>query len=67
MGYVLPPFGLFSVPIATSLGRNARITPLLADDMPSKIVSKSSKANLKNPPYNFFSKSGRRRLVRSMA
>ncbi len=46
MDYVLQSFGLFSVPIATSLGRNARITPLLADDMPSKIVSKSSKANL---------------------
>ena len=46
MGYVLPSFGLFSVHIATSLGRNARITPSLADDMYSKIVSKSSKANL---------------------
>ena len=46
MGYVLPSFGLFSVPIATLLGRNARITPLLADDMYSKIASKYSKANL---------------------
>ncbi len=46
MGYVLPSFGLFSVHIATSLGRNARITPSIADDMYSKIVSKSSKANL---------------------
>ena len=46
MGYVLPSFGLFSVHIATSFGRNARIAPLLADDMYSKIVSKSSKANL---------------------
>ncbi len=46
MDYVLPSFELFSTHIATSLGRNARITPLLADDMHSKIVSKSSKANL---------------------
>ena len=46
MGYVFLSFGLFSVHIATSLSRNARITPLLADDMHSKIVSKSSKANL---------------------
>ncbi len=46
MGYVLPSFGLFSVHIATSLGRNARIAPLLADDIYSKIVSKSDKANL---------------------
>ncbi len=36
MGYVLPSFGLFSVHITTSIGRNARITPLLADDMHSK-------------------------------
>ena len=35
-----------SVHIATSLGRNARIAPLLADDMHSKIVTKSGKANL---------------------
>ncbi len=46
MGYVLPSFGLFSGHIATSLGHNARIAPLLTDDMYSKIVSKSSKANL---------------------
>ncbi len=46
MGYVLSSFGLFSVHIATSLGRNARITPSLADDMPLKMVSKSDKANL---------------------
>ena len=46
MGYVLPSFGLFSGHIATSLGHNARIAPLLADDMHSKIASKCSKANL---------------------
>ncbi len=46
MGYVLPSFELFSAYIATSIGRNARITSLLADDMHSKIVSKSSKDNL---------------------
>ncbi len=46
MGYALPSFELFSAHIATSIGRNARITPLLADDKHSKIVSKSSKANL---------------------
>ena len=46
MGYVLPSFGLFSIHIATSLGRNARITPLLADDMLSETASKSGKANL---------------------
>ena len=46
VGYVLPSFGFFSIHIATSFGRNARIAPLLADDMYSKIVSKSSKANL---------------------
>ncbi len=46
MGYVLPSFGLFPVHTATSLGRNARITPLLADDMLSETASKSGKANL---------------------
>ncbi len=46
MDYVLLSFGLFSVHIATSLGRNARIASLLADDIYSKIVSKYSKANL---------------------
>ena len=46
MGYVLPPFGLFSVPIAISLGRNTRITSSLADDVHMKTASKSSKANL---------------------
>ena len=33
MDYVLLSFGLFSAHIATSLGRNARIAPLLTDDM----------------------------------
>ena len=46
MGYVLLSFEFFSVHIAISLGRNARITPLLADDMHSKTVSKFSKGNL---------------------
>ncbi len=46
MGYVSQSFGLFSVHIAISLGHNACIAPLLADDMHSKTVSKSSKANL---------------------
>ena len=46
MDCVLLSFGLFSAHIATSLGHNARIAPLLADDMYSKKVSKSSKANL---------------------
>ncbi len=46
MDYVLLSFELFSAHIATSLGRNARIAPLLADDMYSKTASKSSKANL---------------------
>ncbi len=46
MDYVLLSFGLFSAHIATSLGRNARITPLLADDMLSETASKSGKANL---------------------
>ncbi len=46
MDYVLLSFGLFSSHVATSLGRNARIALLLADDMYSKIISKSSKANL---------------------
>ncbi len=46
MDYVLLSLGLFSAHIATSLGRNARIAPLLGDDMCSKTASKSSKANL---------------------
>lgn len=33
MGYVLPPFGLFPVHIATAQGRNARIASSTADDM----------------------------------
>ncbi len=40
MGYVLPSFDFFSVYIAISLGRNARITPLLADNMHSKNILK---------------------------
>ena len=45
MDCVLLSFGLFSAHIATSLGHNARIAPLLADDMSSKIASQSDKAN----------------------
>ena len=45
MGYVLPSFGLSSAQIASSLNRYARITLSFTDDLPSKIASKSDKAN----------------------
>ncbi len=46
MDCVLLPFGLFPAHIAASPGRNARITPLPADDMLPETVPKSGKADL---------------------
>ena len=50
MGYVLPSCSLFSVQIASSLSRNARITSSFTDDLSSKIALQYAKANLQNPP-----------------
>ncbi len=46
MGYVLPSCSLFSVQIASSLSRNARITSSFTDDLSSKIALQYAKANL---------------------
>ena len=46
MGCVLSHFGLFLSPSVSSFGRIARYAPSLTNEMNSKIVSKSDKANL---------------------
>ncbi len=65
MSYVLPSFGLFFVHIATSPGRNDRITSLLTDNMNLKIVSKSGKANLQNQPQREITGKRRCRCLRT--